>query len=304
MWLGIGAAEAACGIVSLTEGGGSPGKASKSGVGRGEIGDAEVGVAEGGEWGDGLVMRSMIFPGFLLCVAVACVSVAGEGKGEKVRALLVTGGCCHDYEKQKVILTAGISERFEGEIEWTVLHEGGDSRDHKVSVYSKENWAEGYDIVVHNECFGAVTDVAFVEKMVEGHIGTPAVAIHCTMHSYRNAATEAWRNLLGVKSVKHEKHHPITVLRLEGEHPVMEGFPEKWETPQGELYEIVETKPTMTALASGHTTNAEKKEVCIWVNEYEGTRVFGTTLGHHNETMMEDIYLELVTRGFAWALGR
>jgi type 1 glutamine amidotransferase len=30
-------------------------------------------------------------------------------------------------------------------------------------------------------------------------------------------------------------------------------------------------------------------------------RVFGTTIGHHNETMSQETYLDLVTRGLLWA---
>jgi type 1 glutamine amidotransferase len=44
----------------------------------------------------------------------------------------------------------------------------------------------------------------------------------------------------------------------------------------------------------------------VWVNEYgeKKSRVFGTTIGHHNETMLEDTYLDLVTRGLLWASGK
>ena len=42
----------------------------------------------------------------------------------------------------------------------------------------------------------------------------------------------------------------------------------------------------------------------MWVNDYEGTRVFGTTLGHHNETVGHDAYLDLLTRGTLWAAGK
>ena len=81
-----------------------------------------------------------------------------SAEAKPIRALLVTGGCCHDYENQKRILTEGISAR--ANVEWTVVHEGGTSRDHKVSVYEKADWAAGYDVVVHNECFGGVEDSA------------------------------------------------------------------------------------------------------------------------------------------------
>ena len=79
-----------------------------------------------------------------------------------LKVLMVCGGCCHDYENQKMILSEGISAR--ANVEFTIVHEAGatkDDRTHQVSIYKESNWAKGYDVVVHNECFGAVTDVEF-----------------------------------------------------------------------------------------------------------------------------------------------
>ena len=39
-----------------------------------------------------------------------------------------------------------------------------------------------------------------------------------------------------------------------------------------------------------------------WTNTYMGkTRVFSTTIGHNNETVADDRYLDFVTRGALWA---
>lgn len=218
-----------------------------------------------------------------------------------IKALLVTGGCCHDYDKQKIIIPAGISER--ANVEWTVVHEGGKSRDHKVSIYSKPNWADGYDVVVHNECFGAVKDEAFVEGIAKVHKdGKPGVALHCSMHSYRAVETDEWRKALGVSSYNHGKHAPIEMTNLKKEHPVMKGFPDRWTTPKGELYNIAKLWDSATPLAMGKANG--KENVCVWVNQYGEGRMFGTTVGHHNETMAEDTYLDLVTRGLLWACGK
>ena len=63
---------------------------------------------------------------------------------------------------QKLILAEGISAR--ANVEFTVVHEEGPAgksdKTHKISIYEKDDWAKGYDVVLHNECFGAVTDVA------------------------------------------------------------------------------------------------------------------------------------------------
>lgn len=222
-----------------------------------------------------------------------------------LRALLITGGCCHDYGKQKVIIPGGVSAR--AKVDWTIVHEGGSSRDHKVSIYANENWTKGYDVIVHNECFGGVKDDDFVEALAKAHETTPAVVLHCSMHSYRAAPQGAneWRKFLGVTSTNHGAHAPILMKNLKPDHPVMKGFPIEWKTPKGELYRIKKLWETATPLAEG-TASPKEKHICVWVNEYgaKKSRVFGTTIGHHNETMLEDTYLDLVTRGLLWAAGK
>jgi type 1 glutamine amidotransferase len=39
----------------------------------------------------------------------------------------------------------------------------------------------------------------------------------------------------------------------------------------------------------------------VWTNDYRGTRVFSTTIGHNNETVSDARYLDLVSRGVLWA---
>ena len=160
-----------------------------------------------------------------------------------IRALMITGGCCHDYANQKRILSEGISARTP--VEWTIVHDvemvdGKDvaaSREHLSTAYAKDNWAEGYDVVVHNECYGAMKDAATLKRIAKAHTeGTvPAVFLHCAMHSYRMAADEdanLWRELIGAKSMYHEPGAVLTVKTVEGTHPVMRGFPAEFKTPE------------------------------------------------------------------------
>jgi type 1 glutamine amidotransferase len=44
--------------------------------------------------------------------------------------------------------------------------------------------------------------------------------------------------------------------------------------------------------------------VVVWVNEYQKTRVFSTTIGHNNVTVSDARYLDLVTRGLLWSCGK
>jgi hypothetical protein len=69
-----------------------------------------------------------------------------DNKKKPIKALLVTGGCCHDYERQKLILTQGISAR--ADVEWTIVHQGGSTTNTKIPLYENPDWAKGFDVVV------------------------------------------------------------------------------------------------------------------------------------------------------------
>ena len=74
------------------------------------------------------------------CLLTACALAAAQdqnqaqqGQDKPVRALLVIGGCCHDYAAQKDILTKGISGR--ANVEWTVAYDPDKTTSHKNPVY-------------------------------------------------------------------------------------------------------------------------------------------------------------------------
>src|SRR3954468_8396320 len=233
-----------------------------------------------------------------LFVASSVVVIAVD-PAKPIKALLVFGGCCHDYAQQKHILADGIHAR--ANVDFTIVHEGND-RTNRVSIYEKPNWWSGYDVIVHDECFGFVDDKKFWEGITAAHkAGVPAVMLHCSEHSYRKASTEEWRKLLGISSFSHETRHDLTVKNLKPEHPVMKGFPSELLDKDDELYKNEKLWPNMIPLAQAYGVETKTNHVCIWLNTYGKSRVFVTTLGHQNSTMQNEVYLGLVTRGLLWA---
>jgi len=81
----------------------------------------------------------------------------------------------------------------------------------------------------------------------------------------------------------------------------MKGFPASWKTPNGELYEIEKLWPNCVPLAEAYGERSKTNQVCIWVNTYGKARVFGTTLGHFNEEMESEVFLDVVARGLLWS---
>ncbi|MEO5957889.1 MAG: ThuA domain-containing protein [Opitutaceae bacterium] len=237
----------------------------------------------------------------VLLTLTASFSPAAE-KPKPIKALLVTGGGFHDYTAQKKTLSEGLAARLN--IELTVLQEGT-AREHKHSVYENPDWAKGYDVIVHNECFGMVDDKEFVERVAAPHkAGVPAVILHASVHSYRNAPTDEWRQVMGQKSMSHEGRRDLLVKSLDPKHPVMRGFPAEWPNPQDELYKIEKTWENVTPLAKAYGQETKQDHVVVWLSTYGKGRAFVTTLGHLDETMKTDVFLDLVARGLLWSLGK
>ena len=248
---------------------------------------------------------SLIVAGALsFSLTLSLTAKGGEAPAVKpLRALLITGGCCHDYDAQKVIITNGISSR--APVEWTIVHEGGTSQDHKISVYGKADWAKAYDVVVHNECFGAVSDREFINKVVSAHRGgVPGVMIHCSMHNFRNLESDEWRECLGVTTRKHGPQQPLEVKNLAPENPIMKGFPAVWTTGNEELYAIEKVWPGVVPLAQAYALDNKRDYAVIWSHTFGQGRIFGTTLAHNNTTMRDPVYLDMLTRGLLWACGK
>jgi type 1 glutamine amidotransferase len=218
---------------------------------------------------------------------------------QPLRALMVCGGCCHDFTNQKGILSEGIAAR--ANVEFTIVQEGSD-KTNRVSIYEKPDWWKGYDVILHNECFGFVDDDKFIENIAAAHAsGVPGVMLHCSTHSYRMGQTDAWRQTLGLRSMSHDKARDLTVKNKQAAHPIMKAFPAEWLDPKDELYRNEKVWPTFKPLATAFSEESKKDHVVVWVNTYGNTRIFATTLGHSNETMKSPVYLDLVTRGLLWA---
>lgn len=239
----------------------------------------------------------------LFCISALAVFGASPPQPAPLRALLITGGCCHDYALQAKALTEGV-KKF-GDVTWTVVHEGGTSKNAKFALYDSPAWAKPYDVVVHNECFADLNDIAYVRKITAAHkAGKPAVVIHCAMHTYRLLQEDDWREFLGVTSRRHDHQAAYPVRALVKDHPVMRDFPDKWVTPMDELYVIEKLWPKARSLANS-TSEADGKDYpVIWINDYHGTRVFGTTFGHGNDTWHDPVFIGVVARGLLWAAGR
>jgi type 1 glutamine amidotransferase len=260
-----------------------------------------------------------------LTFAVWCVSLLGSplsgtaqaGDGDKpIRALLIAGGCCHDYLHQKDILTQGISDR--ANVQWAIAYDPNKTTKHLNPVYDNPDWAKKFDVVVHDECTADVKDLSVIDRILKPHRdGLPGVVLHCGMHCYRSEgwpkAVTPWFAFTGLQSTGHGPQQPISVTYSDRENPITKSLAD-WTTINEEHYNNIAGKllDTGHVLARGTQTFTDKKGkqitndyVVVWTNTYQGqTKVFATTLGHNNATCADPRYLDLVTRGLLWSVGK
>ena len=260
-----------------------------------------------------LILQLVVLALTLSQLSFAQESKTGEGKeapdkkkfynGEPLKALLITGGCCHNYVFQSLAMTTGVEAL--ADIEWTVVNEGGKGTKAQIKLYDDPDWAKPYDIIVHNECFANTEDEEYIKKITAAHkAGKPAVVVHCAMHTYRAAKVDDWREFLGVTSRKHDHQSNYAVKVVKDDHPIMKGFRKDWVTPKDELYIIEKLWPKATALATSVSERDKKEHPVVWVNDFHGTRVFGTTYGHSDDTFRDPTFIELLARGIVWAAGK
>jgi hypothetical protein len=268
-----------------------------------------------------------------LCAVAAVVLTApspnaSAAETKPLKALLVAGGCCHDYKNQKDILKKGLEERANVILDVVYCPDG--STRPPIEIYGKPDYASGYDVILHDECAAEISDPAVIEGVLKPHRnGIPGVNLHCAMHSYRignpgeatapGSPRAMWFDYLGIQSSGHGPQMPIVITHTDQEHLINRGLSD-WTTINEELYNNITIRDTAHALARGKqvvkqqkkqadgtatVTDREVEYVVTWVNTYQDkTRVFSTTIGHNNETVADPRYLDLVTRGLLWACGK
>jgi len=240
--------------------------------------------------------RALLFIAALLTLA----SFVQAADPKPIKALLIAGGCCHDYAKQKELLKAGIESRAHVTVD--VIFTDDKSTKARFAMYEKEDWAKGYDVVIHDECTADVKEIPYVENILKAHRdGVAAVNLHCAMHCYR-IGTEDWFKFVGIHSTGHGPQKPIEVTIVDRDHAVTKGLG-NWTTINEELYNNIRLFDTAWPLARGKQDTGKKVEdfVVVWTNEYGKGKVFSTTLGHNNDTVNDPRYLDLVTRGLLWS---
>src|SRR5262245_30620419 len=111
-------------------------------------------------------------------VGCALISHVVAADVKPLRALLITGGCCHEYAKQKDVLKQGLEKR--ANVVVTQIHTDDKSTKPPLAILGNPDYAKGYDVVIHDECSSDISDAAVIKGVLAPHrAGIPGVNLHC-----------------------------------------------------------------------------------------------------------------------------
>ena len=225
---------------------------------------------------------------------VLAASAAADDKAPpKLKALFISGGGYHDYEKLAPLLTEGMARH--ANVEFTVKWALEPMRDPKLG--------EGYDCIVYNFCYSDEKDPQLINNALRvTREGKPTVLVHCSMHCFM--ASDDWTECCGQRTRRHDAYRAFGTTKVDPAHPVMKSFPDHWQTAGDELYQTIEFGQNSQALLKVKSAESGKEHVVCWTHQYGQGPVFATTLGHDTKTAEQADYHRLLACGLLWACGK
>ncbi len=210
---------------------------------------------------------------------------------QPLRALILTSpGVYHNYEQQTQQLAHAIAERANVRFD--------------VSLAELERWkttdfSTGYDVLIYNICMADNQDAALIANLRRQteQLGVPALVIHCTMHSFRE--TDLWWPMFGLQTKAHEEERPLPQIQKE-QHPILKGIPTDWTVASDELY--INLQFTAQPLLSSVGEDG-KSHTTAWLAYHGRTPIFGTTLGHSDDTMQDPAFQRLIANAVLFVTG-
>src|ERR1700737_2693431 len=126
-------------------------------------------------------MRRILLAVLLVVAVMPALLGAAQQPPPKIKALLVTGGGFPQWKAHNPVLTTKSPELAHGTID---VKSG-------LETLKNPKFADGYDIVIYNLCFGAEKDKDLIENALKvTREGKPTMMVHCAMHSFQ--ASDEW----------------------------------------------------------------------------------------------------------------
>ena len=206
------------------------------------------------------------------------------------------------------------------------------NNDDVMDALAKPGFSAGYDVVLYNLCNAREADFDLAANILAEtrDRGAPAVALHCTMHTFLttigrpfwfgwtgwrlNQAQRKWADthgsepfpvwwdLTGGRTWFHDPKRKFVVKNVAPEGDAFEtAFPEEVAWASDELYNVTDLVPGAVPVLQARSAFSGVTHPVAWHHTFGKGRVFSTTLGHDAATVARPDYLRLLATALRWA---
>jgi type 1 glutamine amidotransferase len=144
--------------------------------------------------------------------------------------------------------------------------------------------------------------VKISERQTENYLGFVRngggwVGIHSASETF--ASNPEYVRMVGARFTRHEPYREMRILRIEGEHPILEGIQNFQIMDEFYYHDECNLEDKHVLLVCPSPDDGLVRPIA-WTKMYGKGRVFFTALGHSVESCSHPSLLKMVTQGIAW----
>jgi type 1 glutamine amidotransferase len=257
-------------------------------------------------------MKVSVLAGLTLIVtgAVLC-AVAEAGEVRPIRVLALLGGEYHPYEAGSKMMIDAASEQLDIKADFVRMDnppEGFPKAEKatipfNIAILEDPDLGKKYDLIFayNQSAWTKITD-----RQIEGFLnfvrnGGALIAVHSATETFQS--NPEYVRMLGGSFVKHEPYREMHILRIEGDHPILEGIANFNIMDEFYYHDQCDLEDKHVLLVC-QSPDDQRVHPIAWTKMYGKGRVFFTSLGHSVESCSNASHLRIVAQGIAWATGR